>query len=70
MLNIKNRLMVRLSIPALWLGSLLISRSAVAEDAGRSSVNMPIGVTPISADIYGLHMDIFWWCVGIGVVKS
>ncbi len=30
--------------------------------------NMPRGVTPISADVYSLHMTVFWICVGIGVV--
>ena len=42
---------------------------AWAEDSvQRWGVNMPVGVTPVSRDVYGLHMDIFWWCVGIGVV--
>ena len=31
-------------------------------------LNMPEGVTPISRDIYGLHMTIFWVCVGIAVI--
>lgn len=65
MLNTVNRL-------AVWLGaaSLFLSRDlfAFSEDAERSTINMPIGVTPISRDVYGLHMDIFWWCVAIGVV--
>jgi len=30
--------------------------------------NLPIGVTEISRDIYGLHMEAFWICVGIAVV--
>lgn len=47
---------------------LLVSGFTMAEEAERSSVNMSMGVTPVSRDIYGLHMDIFWWCVGIGVV--
>lgn len=29
---------------------------------------MPRGVTELSAEIYGLHMMVFWWCVGIAVV--
>jgi cytochrome c oxidase subunit 2 len=32
------------------------------------AVNMPQGVTPISRDVYSLHMLIFWICVAIGVV--
>lgn len=31
-------------------------------------LNMPRGVTPISHDIYNLHMIVFWVCVVIGVV--
>ncbi len=31
-------------------------------------LNLPEGVTPISNEIYGLHMIIFWVCVVIGVV--
>jgi len=31
-------------------------------------VNMPVGVTDVSAHIYGLHMYVFWICVAIGVV--
>ncbi len=34
----------------------------------RSAFNMPPGVTPISRDIYDLHMTIFWICVAIGIV--
>ena len=29
---------------------------------------MPVGVTPISREVYGLHMMIFWVCVAIAVV--
>lgn len=30
------------------------------------AVNMPVGVTPLSREVYGLHMTIFWVCVAIG----
>ena len=30
--------------------------------------NMPVGVTDLSAEIFSLHMTIFWICVVIGVV--
>jgi cytochrome c oxidase subunit 2 len=33
-----------------------------------SKFNMPVGVTPISQDVYDLHMAVFWICVAIGVV--
>ena len=31
-------------------------------------LNMTEGVTPISRDLYGLHMLVFWISVAIGVV--
>jgi len=31
-------------------------------------LNMPTGVTELSAETFGLHMMVFWWCVAIGVV--
>ncbi len=64
MLKTTSRLMAWLSIPTV----LLANSQAIAEEGGRSTINMPIGVTPTSVDVYGLHMDIFWWCVVIGVV--
>ncbi len=36
--------------------------------AAESPYNLPEGVTPISHEVYDLHMRVFWWCVGIGVV--
>ena len=45
--------------------SLAYSSQSMAE---RSSVNMPEGATSVGRDIFGLHMDIFLWCVAIGVV--
>jgi cytochrome c oxidase subunit 2 len=32
------------------------------------ALNMPKGVTDLSLETYNLHMMVFWWCVGIGVV--
>lgn len=49
------------AVVALALG---VSASAHAGWA----VNMPRGVTPISHDVYALHMLIFWICVAIGIV--
>lgn len=31
-------------------------------------LNMPVGVTPLSASMHNLHMTMFWVCVAIGVV--
>jgi len=33
-----------------------------------NALNMPKGVTELSAETYGIHMLAFWWCVAIGVV--
>jgi cytochrome c oxidase subunit 2 len=33
-----------------------------------SSINLPVGVTDISARVYGLHMMMFWVCVAIAIV--
>ena len=32
------------------------------------ALNMPKGATDLSVETYNLHMMVFWWCVGIGVV--
>lgn len=32
------------------------------------ALNMPKGVTDLSVETYNLHMMVFWWCVGIGVL--
>jgi cytochrome c oxidase subunit 2 len=52
-----------LAAPLLWLTAF----SAGAESE-RSIWNMPVGVTEISREVYGLHMLIFWAVVIIGVV--
>lgn len=49
---------------------LLIFCSLLGTGAARADyalkLNMPKGVTPISQDIYQLHMTIFWICTAIG----
>lgn len=45
------------------LSALLFSGGAIA-----SKWNMPVGVTEISAEVYDLHMFVFWICVIIGIV--
>src|SRR3989338_6267265 len=47
------------------LFSLLFASCAAYAERG---FNLPVGVTPVSHDIYDLHMTIFWICVAIGVV--
>lgn len=51
----------------LGAASTLVMAPVLAE-TGAWELNMPKGVTSVSREIYGLHMQIFWWCVVIGVV--
>ena len=44
--------------------ALLAASSAAADWA----LNMPRGVTELSAETYYLHMQVFYWCCAIGVV--
>ena len=45
--------------------ALVLSKALMADT---SDINMPVGVTPLSQEVYGLHMLIFWICCVIGVV--
>lgn len=50
-------------------GLLFLSgHAALAQEAERWQVNMTEGVTPVSQEVFGLHMLIFWICVVIGIV--
>jgi cytochrome c oxidase subunit II len=54
---------------AILLGLGLATGAARAAKTTADAVfNLPEGVTPTSHEVYGLHMMVFWWCVGIGVV--
>ena len=44
--------------------ALLAASNAAADWA----LNMPRGVTELSAETYYLHMQVFYWCVAIGVI--
>ncbi len=48
--------------------ALALALAAFGAAAADSAYNLPEGVTPISHEVYGLHMMVFWWCVGIGIV--
>jgi len=54
----------RWSVALAGLFSMLMASSVHAEYA----LNMTRGVTPISRDLYSLHMLVFWICVVIGVI--
>ena len=65
-LQAKRLFKLALSPVLLLLG--LLSNSAWAEEAQRWQMNMSPGVTEVGAEIYDLHMIVFWICVVIGVV--
>lgn len=45
---------------------LLVASAFLFSQASLAQINMPVGVTPISKEVYGLHMMIFWVCCAIG----
>jgi cytochrome c oxidase subunit 2 len=51
---------------ALCLAALGLAAQAEANTS--NGYNLPLGVTSLSRDIYALHMEVFWICVGIAVV--
>jgi cytochrome c oxidase subunit 2 len=53
-------------IRKLFLGLLGVTWASVA--AADWALNMPKGVTELSAETYDLHMMVFWVCVAIGVL--
>jgi len=59
-----NKFPSRLAVAFAGLVTLLLTSNASAEYA----LNMTEGVTPISRELYGLHMLVFWICVAIGVL--
>jgi len=59
-----NKMSGRMSVTLTSVLSVLFVSSAQAEYA----LNMTEGVTPISREIFSLHMIVFWICVGIGVL--
>lgn len=46
--------------------ALLIAGAAGANTS--DGINLPRGVTSMSREIYSIHMEVFWICVGIAVV--
>ena len=61
---ILKKLSRRFSVIVLGLASMLSMSAAQAE----YGLNMTEGVTPISKELFSLHMLVFWVCVVIGVV--
>tara|TARA_R110000787_G_scaffold8220_4_gene27440 strand:+ start:85611 stop:86777 length:1167 start_codon:yes stop_codon:yes gene_type:complete len=70
MLSRLKQLVVYTLSPLLSLSftGLASAKDSVADgESGWHLLNMPVGVTGVSRDIYELHMLIFWICVWIGV---
>src|ERR1700733_3347238 len=59
-------LRARARAAAAALAGCALSAAAVANTS--NGYNLPVGVTEISRDMYGLHMEVFWICVGIAIV--
>ena len=53
---------------ALCLAAIGFGPHAEASTNTSNGYNLPLGVTSLSRDIYALHMEVFWICVGIAVV--
>jgi cytochrome c oxidase subunit 2 len=53
-------------IRKLCLGALVLLGPAGAR--ADWVLNMPKGVTALSAETYAIHMQVFWWCVAIAVI--
>jgi cytochrome c oxidase subunit II len=56
---------------AAWVRAICLAALGFAATAGANTsngYNLPLGVTSLSRDIYALHMEVFWICVGIAVV--
>lgn len=51
-----------------FIGLVLAALLGVGELFAEDRFNLPVGVTPVSQEIYGLHMLILWVCAGIAVV--
>jgi cytochrome c oxidase subunit 2 len=64
--NVSNKLAAIVSSLGLSLACALPAHAE--SESGWGLLNMTQGVTDISREIYGLHMEIFWICVIIGVI--
>jgi len=65
------------SRPGIWLSlaALLaaagMAAPAIADESSQGGwglLNLPVGVTSISKDVYSIHMMAFWVCVAIGIL--
>ena len=52
-----------------FLTAAIAALSTLAAPGAQAAwtLNMTPGITAISRSVYGLHMQMFWWCVAIGI---
>jgi len=58
-------------LKGIWARALGLAALSVAADAGANTsngYNLPTGVTDLAEQMYALHMEVFWICVGIAIV--
>ena len=55
-----------MNVAARWVAAVSAVVLSQTAGAAASDINMPVGVTPLSQEVYGLHMLIFWICCAIG----
>jgi cytochrome c oxidase subunit 2 len=69
---LKAKRLYQLALGPVLLLLSLVTTGAWADDAPawrhRFQTNLPVGATDVGADIYNLHMIVFWICVAIAVV--
>jgi len=53
---------------AAGLAALAMTLATGSAFAAWDELNLPVGVTPISRDVYDLHMLMLWICVIIGII--
>ena len=67
-LRARTWLSVAALLAATGLASPAMALQADSPGSGWRLLNLPVGVTSISREIYGLHMMAFWVCVAIGIL--
>ncbi|MBZ0071560.1 MAG: cytochrome c oxidase subunit II [Gammaproteobacteria bacterium] len=65
-MSARTKLGVPRGVPRVLAGFGLMSAAGLADAA--YDLNLPRGVTPISREVFDLHMLVLWVCVAIGIV--
>ena len=60
--------LIKLSRPAVAVLAGVASLLAAGVASAAYELNMTESVTPLGRELYGLHMLVFWICVGIGIL--